>query len=882
MKKYLSTLIFLVAVAISYGQTVVPSGSPGQVTDFKGGIKAQKSLGLPNTNTDTFPPQQGNVRFNPDSHRMEVYSGTTWAALPMEDDFPEDLQDILQSGDSAAASIRLTHGNGLYLHGETLGDSVGLKYNGGLKVTSSTDAFTFNDRNVVRSIDNVTADSTGNIDYSKFEKKDLPRDFFVSCTYSPDPVEGRFMLYKTDTFRKLDLHSIVNDLVPVQYLGVYATYNIQRDLEKPNDLFIVIQLKKHDGTLSNRAILALYDCNIIDNELKVGSSNLKIIDGLLALTTGAPAHLQGAVYKNGFLFYSTRPNNDTIPTQIVRINAYDLNDVKILGLPSSAGYFGYSTCMDYNGEWLYLLMRPINVLPRLGYVIKIHQNLDNYDILFSYGTDSKKAIVPGNYFIIKDDEIIIPTSNNESYPVGYSSQVIGLSIFNMTGTLKREVDGLVINTDSQFSGRPSPNWMTIFNNKAIISYTNTSSGLSPLKMVRIDIGQGYDNSSIILEESYWNYGQDNFTNDNSITSNGYLYMNHEGTYDYLYKIKYNDFSDYIEERNEYYSLGTINPSVSKQSLKTNLSQFKNDGDGTTPFLTIADISAITPDATPANKGKAKLYTNVDESNTDGAPDQNSVKTALNQKMSRLGTTINPGETFSVHTNSGTIQNSSIVINEEFINFTTPNFNYNVHNLNLNGVHTQLGNPLIAETVTSNAPITYAANYTLSSELDVPSRGYVDTKINTLSQLTICSTTPSITHTGTINQTILKTYTIPANTWSNGIINLTSVYEAINVSSGAHIQVYISPNPEFNGTGRIGLSYSTINKWMKLSREIILYNSNLYMPASGQDNVQTEALETETIPFDPTVTNYVVVTAILENPENAVTLRSFELTFKKSQ
>lgn len=48
-------------------------------------------------------------------------------------------------------------------------------------------------------------------------------------------------------------------------------------------------------------------------------------------------------------------------------------------------------------------------------------------------------------------------------------------------------------------------------------------------------------------------------------------------------------------------------------------------------LVWSQFGASVPDATPSTKGKARLYTSVAGTNTDGAPDQNSVKAALDLK-----------------------------------------------------------------------------------------------------------------------------------------------------------------------------------------------------------------------------------------------------------
>lgn len=86
MKKYIAAFLLVFTLA-GFGQTVVPSGSHNQVTDFKGGIKVQKTLNLPVTDAEPFPGQDklGQVRISPTDSIVRYFNGTNWVKVTTEE-----------------------------------------------------------------------------------------------------------------------------------------------------------------------------------------------------------------------------------------------------------------------------------------------------------------------------------------------------------------------------------------------------------------------------------------------------------------------------------------------------------------------------------------------------------------------------------------------------------------------------------------------------------------------------------------------------------------------------------------------------------------------------------------------------------------------------
>lgn len=75
MKKFI-LLLFTVA---GFGQTVVPSGTSMQITDFKGGLKATKMFEFPSSAVSAWPGIR-RAQYNESTNRLEIHNGTAYEA----------------------------------------------------------------------------------------------------------------------------------------------------------------------------------------------------------------------------------------------------------------------------------------------------------------------------------------------------------------------------------------------------------------------------------------------------------------------------------------------------------------------------------------------------------------------------------------------------------------------------------------------------------------------------------------------------------------------------------------------------------------------------------------------------------------------------------
>lgn len=380
-----------------------------------------------------------------------------------------------------------------------------------------------------------------------YPKEDLPEDFFISCTFKPDGVDGRYMTYLTDDFRELDLQAVFPDVFPETHT-VYATFNVLRN---GNDIFISGQFDDNEG---NMFVGSIIGAKRVNNVLTWESSGIKEVGGLNLNSSGDIASWHGAKYYNGYLYFSTRVNtsNNTpiIGVQIIKVNPYNLNeDVKILTLPATDEY-RFTTTIDIVDNNIYaLFFERTDPNVGKGNFVKISTNLDEYEIVFTAGYEQTKKIRFAAYFFIQNGEVFIPTVNNVD--TDDKNNTIGLSVYSLTGKLKREK--VLMQFTETGAAQPNVHWMVVRNGKVILSVTNHNS------LLRINGGYGYDDDSIELEETKV-FTPASFTNNNSLFRDGYLWLNHEGDYDSLYKVFYDDFTDTTEYFiGIYSSLGSIDP-----------------------------------------------------------------------------------------------------------------------------------------------------------------------------------------------------------------------------------------------------------------------------------------------------------------------------------
>lgn len=394
---------------------------------------------------------------------------------------------------------------------------------------------------------------------------DLPEDFFISCTYAAG-IEGDLMAYKTDVFRSLNISGYTN-------AHVYSTNSVQLI---GNTIFVHGQLNNASG---NTFVLSFLDCHIVDNELVVGTALFRELPEVLRDTNNSPYALHGSDYSRGFMFFSTRATTG-VSTQIFKINVYDVNDVKIMTLPNTGGF-------DIRVGGLHCYKNFVYVLGTRGTtasVLKIDENLAAFELLFQCGNVvSTKRVTNSSPFVIYNDEIYIPTIYNSSANLTLAYNSIGLYVYSIAKkTLNREISDVIISTGS--TTQPTPHWMNIFNGKIVLHTAGSSAANKQL--VR------FDSTTLAFEESRALPNQ--LTNNNSITRDGYILLNTELTFSGdLYKVKYNNFADFSNYAyTGYYSLGSPEFEAETESLKTNLSQFFNDGDGVSAFATQSNLTPL--------------------------------------------------------------------------------------------------------------------------------------------------------------------------------------------------------------------------------------------------------------------------------------------------
>jgi hypothetical protein len=438
-------------------------------------------------------------------------------------------------------------------------------------------------------------------------RQDLPDDLFLSGIFKSGEDNGRYLMYKTNDYKVLDLHEMSggshSDII-------YNVNNIERH---KNDIFIEGSLGTDTIQLLDRYILALYDCKIINNILTPGAVKFKVYTGLIPDYNGGRTTVHAGEYHMGNLYYMTRPNgtSTTIATQLIKFNAYNLDDYIIMTLPSSAGYYNLVNTFQIYKDYIYILFteKSTTTIPAgggvsgitagnlgVGYIVRVPTNFITSEVVFNIeqpGSETDKVEL-GNYFLIHNDEIIVPTSTTIN--AFYYRNTVGLSFYTLDGKLKRKKTGMQFSNILNNINRPAIHWMTIINNKLLLS--KSSGGDTNNGLIRIDAGYGFNNDSILYEDFWPIQGATQWTNDASVTPDGYLLMNPEGTYGKLVKINYKDFADYelidpmpdFLGTNGYYSLASINPKIQKESLKTKVSEFKNDGDGSSAFVTATQLA----------------------------------------------------------------------------------------------------------------------------------------------------------------------------------------------------------------------------------------------------------------------------------------------------
>jgi hypothetical protein len=145
-------------------------------------------------------------------------------------------------------------------------------------------------------------------------------------------------------------------------------------------------------------------------------------------------------------------------------------------------------------------------------------------------------------------------------------------------------------------------------------------------------------------------------------------------------------------------------------------------------------------------------------------------------------------------------------------------------------------------------------------------------------------TPQVTHTGTTAKTIIATYYIPANTFSNGdFLNFSAlVTKVANISITTHTLEINTTNTLTGATLISTAGFNTTNFSMKFKREIALNGGNGYLLNISNNTQNDQTINAvpngiTTFTYNLGVDLYFFVTCQLTNILDSVTYRGIQIT-----
>lgn len=355
---------------------------------------------------------------------------------------------------------------------------------------------------------------------------DIPQEFFITTSAESSKVK----YFTKNTFKTFDLKENLDPSVDIQ--------NSNEVLRNGKDFYFVGNF----GTVSTYFI-KLTNCELKNGEyFHYDKIEYKNINSLITI-------VHGSCYYKGYVYLSSR---DTTTPTLARVDVSNINNITTLTLPMAA--FNGRRTTDIIGYRDNVYIMP-SVTGGTASIVRASLDLATYSVVLNTGlAATNKRVRTGAAFLLYNDEIFIPMINNVA--AGFNH--IGLEVYNMSGVLQRSVYGLTVSTGGSFI-TPLAHWMTVFNNKLIMSNAIMSGTMSNRCLIRMDV------TTLALEESI---PMDVFiTDDNSIFSDGYMYLNGENPAasvtasvpPKLLKIKYNDFTDKTVLYDSFPSYGSLNP-----------------------------------------------------------------------------------------------------------------------------------------------------------------------------------------------------------------------------------------------------------------------------------------------------------------------------------
>ena len=173
-----------------------------------------------------------------------------------------------------------------------------------------------------------------------------------------------------------------------------------------------------------------------------------------------------------------------------------------------------------------------------------------------------------------------------------------------------------------------------------------------------------------------------------------------------------------------------------------------------------------------------------------------------------------------------------------------------------------------------------ASFKISNFLDATSS--IQTQLNNRTNIVIKDATVSSTVTGTIVETVLKTYTIPANTFSASDIMNIQMFKGIKTGSGADgIQrIRINTSPTLVGAVEIARLSGSSNLYRNMKRSFTLDGGNLIgypFTISAVTDMVSDSATLSSTPYNTANVLYVMTTIELISSANSFYQREFLMT-----
>ncbi|KAF2518246.1 hypothetical protein E0W68_09485 [Flavobacterium salilacus subsp. salilacus] len=731
-----------------------------------------------------------------------------------------NLQSVLESGSIATivTGWQITSDDGSDISTVGAGtDGIGFTYNDNF-LNIENDLVTINSRVQIQpAVSDNQAVTKGQLD-AVADGLNIPDDFQIYCTYDSATDRGNNMLYRTDTDRNLDISVYTEaEVWSTNWVGIMG-----------NTILVTGQLYNEVEATGNLFLLSLIDCKIINNVLIPKSFEYRELTEIYKNSNNVPFALHASRINRGFWYLTTRTqsSNSTVPTQILKVNPYDLTDLTIKELAVDGDYNGSTGMIQVYKNNIYMMLSASTTAGNR--LVKFDENLENPEVLFTVGNiSSNERVRRDGVFIIYNDEVFIPYVDNTSAGYDY----VGIFKYNL---LKKQfISKNLITLSTGSTNQVTPHWISEFNG-AILFHTGGST--TPNNWY---VAVSTSDLSLITKKEL----PFKISNNNSVMNNGDVHLNPElTTTATLLRGKYNDGDSFIADSSiGFYSLGSPERESYKETVISKTSQLENNS--FIPLTGTTEGNPVTGDI------EIEDYTSI---------------------ISQSAT--NPDFTRGLQFDDGNMRFFFNDADTGYVSFfgagdSTTGFAINTDDPAARGL---IGEQDFTPNIQS---------------LDYVQKKYVDTHAPRILHNDV---TDSTTITGTTTNTIIKSYLIPANTLSAGTLSFVAKYLKIGSNDNVTLTAYIRSSDTLSGTdGRIGIWTPIVagRQFIEYGRTITIKagGSTYGFPdfISNQYGESDNSSLPSGVTIDFEVDNYIILTLQNANADDAMVQKSAEVIFKKS-